>query len=227
MTEIEPVAPIQRLSDAMAAPLLKVYRAGGYGLTLLWLGAVFLMAANLVAGTFGKVVLSTVGAHAIAVPGYLFYVKEIRPVGLARQAVEGNRELIDEMQDVALSMSQIGLTMQALIYKHAASVDALLTTSRGQLRAIPIPAVKALAERPAISNAHSFATAVLATSERLESVLSALNEAITTSDATRLRQQLRDLETVRTELRQLLALAPAVDPAAEPAPGYRSEPEVT
>jgi hypothetical protein len=227
MTEIEPVAPIQRLSDAMAAPLLKVYRAGGYGLTLLWLGAVFLMAANLVAGTFGKVVLSTVGALAIAVPGYLFYVKEIRPVGLARQAVEGNRELIDEMQDVALSMSQIGLTMQALIYKHAASVDALLTTSRGQLRAIPIPAVKALAERPAISNAHSFATAVLATSERLESVLSALNEAITTSDATRLRQQLRDLETVRTELRQLLALAPAVDPAAEPAPGYRPEPEVT
>jgi hypothetical protein len=217
MTEIEPVAPLQRLSDAMAAPLLKVYRAGGYGLTLLWLGAVFLVGANLVAGTFGKVVLTVVGAAAIAVPGYLFYVKEVRPVGLARQAVEGNRELIDQMQAAALSMSQIGLTMQALIYKHAVSVDALLTTSRKQLRGIPLPAVKALAERPAISNAHSFAAAVLATSERLESVLSALNEAITTSDATALREQLRDLDTVRAELRQLLALAPTVA-GAEPGP---------
>ena len=39
-------------------------------------------------------------------------------------------------------------------------------------------------------------------------MLSALNEAITTSDASRLREQLADLDTMRTELRQLLAVAP-------------------
>jgi hypothetical protein len=210
VTEIEPqLTSVQRLSDAMSAPLLKVYRAGGYGLALLWLGSTLLVAANFTPDTLGKIALTVVGVLAIGAPGYLFYLKEIRPVGLAREAVEANRELIDQMQVVALSMSQIGLTMQALIYKHAASVDGLLSVSRSQLRSIPIPAVKALAERPEVSNAHFFATAVLATSERLESVLSALNEAITTSDASRLREYLDDLETIKLEMKQLLTLAPS------------------
>ena len=90
MTEFPPQA-VQRLSDAMAAPLVKIYRAGGYGLTLLWLGALFLVLAAFTPDPLVKIPLVTVGVLAIAAPGYLFYVKEIRPVGLARQAVEGNR----------------------------------------------------------------------------------------------------------------------------------------
>jgi hypothetical protein len=208
MTELEPQAPMTQLSDAMAAPLVKVYRAGGMGLALLWLGAVLLVTANLTPGVYGKVVLSVVGVSAVAVPAWFFYVKEVRPIGLARAAVTANRELIDRMQSVALSMSQIGLMLQALVYKHASSVDGLLTASRDQLRSFPIPAVKALAERPAIADAHAFAAAVLVTSERLEVALTALNEAITTSDAGRLQTYLDDVDTIKDELRQLLAIAP-------------------
>ncbi|WJK42237.1 hypothetical protein O7608_07570 [Solwaraspora sp. WMMA2056] len=193
------------LADALAAPLLSAYRAGGFGLAFLLLGALILTGAGIAGRGLVTYVLLSVGIVLVLVPCYFFYVKEIRPIDRARRAVVSNEELINELQEAAVSAAQLGLMLQSVVYKHSHDVNVVLKTTRSQLRRIPFGLAKQIADQPALINADALATSVVTFSERAEEVLRELNAAIVESDAARLRKYIDEADKLKASIRGLLA----------------------
>ncbi|MDG4774633.1 hypothetical protein [Solwaraspora sp. WMMD792] len=193
------------LADALAAPLLGAYRAGGFGLAFLLLGALILTGAGIAGRGLVTYVLLGVGIVLVLVPCYFFYVKEIRPIDRARRAVVSNEELINELQEAAVSAAQLGLMLQSVVYKHSHDVNVVLKTTRSQLRRIPFGLAKQIADQPALINADALATSVVTFSERAEEVLRELNAAIVESDAARLRKYIDEADKLKASIRGLLA----------------------
>jgi hypothetical protein len=52
--------------------------------------------------------------------------------------VASNEELLNELQQAAVSAAQLGLMLQSVVYKHSRDVNTMLKTARSQLRRIPL-----------------------------------------------------------------------------------------
>jgi hypothetical protein len=52
--------------------------------------------------------------------------------------VASNEELLNELQQAAVSAAQLGLMLQSVVYKHSRDVNTMLKTTRSQLRRIPL-----------------------------------------------------------------------------------------
>ncbi len=193
------------LADALASPLVNAYRAGGFGLAFLLLGATMLTGAGFVERGPVTYVLLGIGILLVLIPCYFFFVKEIRPIDRARKAVAGNEQLINELQQAAVSTAQLGLMLQSVVYKHSRDVNVVLSTTRSQLRRIPFGLARQLAEQPALVNADALAASVVAFSERTEAVLREINAAIVESDAARLRKYVDEADKLKASIRALLA----------------------
>ncbi|GIF96710.1 hypothetical protein [Catellatospora citrea] len=193
------------LAEALAAPLLGAYRAGGFGLAFLLLGAMILTGAGFVDRGPVTYVLLGIGALLVLIPCYFFFVKEIRPIDRARKAVARNQELINQLQQAAVSAGQLGLMVQSVVYKHSRDVNAVLSPLRSQLRRIPFGLARQLADQPALVNAEALAAGVVSFSERAEEVLREINTAIIESDAARLRKYVDEADKLKASIRAVLA----------------------
>ncbi|WP_027341445.1 hypothetical protein [Hamadaea tsunoensis] len=191
------------LADALAAPLLAAYRVGGFGLAFLLIGASMLTGAGFVDQGAATYVLLGVGVVLVLIPCYFFYAKEIRPIDRARQAVVRNEELLNELQQAALSAAQLGLMMQSLVYKYSSDVNAVLIATRSQLRLIPFG--ERLANQPALVSADALAQSAVSFAQRLEDVLGEINKAIAESDPARLRKYLDEADKLKESMRAFLA----------------------
>lgn len=199
------VAVKRPLADALAAPLLGAYRAGGFGLAFLLLGASLLTGAGIAGRGPVTYVLLSMGVLLVLIPCYFFYAKEIRPIDRARQAVASNEELLNELQQAAVSAAQMGLMLQAMVYKHSRDVNTVLSTTRSQLRRIPLGLAKQIADQPALVNAETLASSLVTFSERAEEILRELNTAIVDSDAARLRKYVDEADKLKASIRTFLA----------------------
>jgi len=204
-TGVRAVTVARPLADALSSPLVDAYRVGGFGLAFLLLGSAMLSGAGLTDTSLVSYILVVAGLILILIPCYFFYIKEVRPIGRARQAVARNEEIINEMQRAAMSTTQLGLMLQAVVYKHSKDVNAVLRTTRAQLRRIPVPFVSGLADQPALTSADTLAQGVLELSEKTEGILGEINSAILESDPTRLKKYVGELEHIKTGIRALLA----------------------
>jgi hypothetical protein len=193
------------LSEALASPLIGAYRAGGFGLAFLLLGAAILTGAGFADRGPVTFVLLGIGILLVLIPCCFFFIKEIRPIDRARKAVASNEELINELQQAAVSTAQLGLMLQSVVYKHSRDVNAVLSTTRSQLRRIPFGLARQLADQPALVNADSLAASVVSFSERAEGVLREVNAAIVESDAARLRRYVDEADKLKASIRALLA----------------------
>jgi hypothetical protein len=198
-------AAARPLADALAAPLLGAYRAGGFGLAFLLLGASILTGTGFAGGGPVTYVLLGVGIVLVLIPCYFFYAKEIRPIDRARRAVASNEELLNELQQAAVSAAQLGLMLQSVVYKHSRDVNAVLKTTRSQLRRIPLGLAKQIADQPALVNADALAESVATFSERAEEVLREINAAIVESDAARLRKYVDEADKLKASIRAFLS----------------------
>lgn len=193
---------VTRLSEALARPLERAYRLGGFGLTFLVLGATFLVASIAVPSEPLAYLVAAVGLLLIVVPCYFFYVKEIRPIKSAERTVRQNTELIDSVQETALEMTLAAHELQSLALANAREVEELLRLARPALSRIPV--LSKIAESPRFDRADWFAGRVVAATERSEEVIGDIQRALTEADATQLRKYLAELRAVRTDLKELL-----------------------
>lgn len=202
------------LYESLASPLTKAYRVGGFGLAFLLLGASLMLTAVIGRWGWPSYAAGIAGFVLVLIPAYFFYIKEIRPIGRAQRAVEQNKELIDAVDHTLQSMLMLCLSLQGLLLVHAEQVNAVLSTSRAQLRALP-PPLGMLADRPVLKNANAFSQAVVAMATGLGSVLGEVKQALIDADPGRLRRYLADLDQLGIELKSLASeagLAQAPDP---------------
>jgi hypothetical protein len=198
-----PKEPLKPLSDAIFDPVTKAYKAGGLGLAFLGLGAFLMLAAFLLPerGPFGYVIVG-VGFMLVALTCVLFLLKDVLPLFRLRRGIRENRELIDAVQTMALQVTEVASDLQALAFKHASVVAAVMQEARPVLRQVPI--VGRFADSEMVARADSLSSAIVDYTTRAKGIIGDIEDALVRSDANRLRQYITDLRDVRSELARLL-----------------------
>src|ERR1700733_5178738 len=115
MSDKAPSTDFKRFSDAISDPLIAAYRAGGFVLTLLTLGAILMLTAFFWdrPGPIRYIVL-IVGAVLTFFTLAYVYLKEFPRVRRARASVVANKEMIDAIQQSAIELTGLASDMQAL-----------------------------------------------------------------------------------------------------------------
>ncbi|GIG62574.1 hypothetical protein Lfu02_69460 [Longispora fulva] len=195
----------RRLSDAVAQPIIAAYRAGGFALALLVLGALLMLSgATLASGVFGYVIV-ILGFVLVIAPCYFFYVREIRPLTRAQAAGEQSREMLDTIQDVAVMMTELTLQYQALAFKHADKVASAIETVRPIVRSIGF--LNKVADHPAVVSTDNLARSIVRVTGNARDVLDDVHAALIASDPTELRKYLAKLQSLKARTVEVLAAA--------------------
>jgi hypothetical protein len=95
-------------SDAISDPLIKAYRAGGFGLALLVFGAILMLTAFFWNGPMViRYIVLLVGALLTFFVLAYVYFKEFPRVRRARASVAANKEMFDAIQQSAIELTSI------------------------------------------------------------------------------------------------------------------------
>jgi uncharacterized membrane protein YcjF (UPF0283 family) len=133
------------LSDAISSPIIKAYKAGGLGLTFIFIGTFLLLAALFFhQGSWISYLSATLGTLMILAVLYLFYIKDIRQLQELSQKINRNKELIDTIQKAAIEMTDLSYELQALAFKYSNEVASELSQIR--------PIVREIKDLPLISH---------------------------------------------------------------------------
>jgi hypothetical protein len=194
---------VKSLSDAVMEPITKAYRVGGFGLAFLLLGALMMLAATFVSASTISYSLVLAGFILVVLPCYFFYVKEIRPISRMQEAVGKNAEMIDAVQDTAMSMTELALQLQTLAFKHADAVASTIEVVRPQIRAIPV--VGQIADHPMLVRTEGLSKTIVEITENIKEVVSDVQTALINSDPRGLKKYLRELEKLHNQVTSLLA----------------------
>jgi hypothetical protein len=197
--------PLKPLSQAIFEPVTKAYKAGGFGLAFLTLGAFLMLAAFFLPdrGRTAYAVVAT-GFILIALACVLFLVKDVLPLLRARRRIKESSDLIDAVQSMALQMTEVASDLQSLAFKHATTVATVMQEARPLLRKIPLPLVGKFADSDIVVRADSLSTAIVDYTATAKKVISDVEDALVTSDATSLKQYANDLDRLRSGLAVLL-----------------------
>lgn len=127
--------------QALSAPIVKAYKAGGYGLVFVFVGTMLLLLALFFGkGALGYVV-GVVGAFMILAVLGLFYIQDIKKLRDVNNTIRRNQEPIDTVQETAIQMTDLAYTLQALAFKNAEEIAVAVTQVRKTVKdatAIPV-----------------------------------------------------------------------------------------
>ncbi len=184
MTELP---KLESLSEAVAAPIEKAYRAGGLGLSLLTLGAILMLAAYF---TESKSVISLAllgtGTLLIFTVILYFYLSEMNKLVHAKSKIRENKELVDAVQQTAIEATQLSLHLQALAFKHADQMARIIQTVRPLMKGLPL--VGKFADNSGLVRAQDLSVAIVETTETLNEIVGDLQSALISSDARGLKK---------------------------------------
>lgn len=193
----------KRLSDAISAPLITAYRAGGLGLSILVLGALLMFGGGLLGAGATRLGMMAAGFVVILVPCYFFYVREVRPLHAAERAVDRNSEIVNAVQDSAIALTELAQELQALAFKHADEVTRMIDTVKPIISSVPL--LRGVAEHPAIVSTADMAQSIVSVTQQTRQVVNDVQAALITSDATALRGYVEKLQRASQQVSGLLA----------------------
>jgi len=198
-----PPTPKVKLSDAFGAPIVSAYKAGGFGLAFLVLGASLLLAAFRWndRGIFTYLILG-VGILLITSTLTLFYFKDLKKLMNAHKAIKRNAELIDTIQQTALEMTELADSLQALVFKHAVQVRQTIEAISPMIKSLPL--VGPFAGTQGERLAKTLDPNIVKTTENIKYVIRDLKTALIESDPSSLNKYLEQLHKYRMEVRDLL-----------------------
>jgi len=193
------------LSSALTEPILKAYKAGGFGVAFLLLGAILMLAAFVrgVQDIFGYAILG-VGIALIAGSCVLFYYSDIRPLRQAQAGIVANRELVDGIQGTALELSELASELQSLAFKHATAIADTLKTLRPQIRMIPVFGT-ALADSEVVTRADALSASIVNVTGAAKAVIVDVRESLVTCNIEHLKKYSAELMEVRKKVSTLLS----------------------
>jgi hypothetical protein len=203
MPEDLPNTNFKRFSDAISDPLIKAHREGGFGLTLLTLGAMLMLAAFFLdqPGPI-RYIIVTVGAILTFFTLAYVYLKEFPRLRRARANVVANKEMIDAIQQSAIELSEIASDLQALAFKNASQIAEALTVARPLIRKLPL--IGKVADSEIMDKTEGLSRLIVASTQNARKIIVDLQQALIEANPKYLRIHLEDLRRYRSEVNQML-----------------------
>ena len=198
-----PKEPLKPLSEAIFGPVTRAYKAGGFGLAFLALGAFLMLAAFFLpaGGVSGGVVAGT-GFMLILLVCLLFLMKDVLPLFRAQRRIRENRDLIDAVQAIALQMTDVASDLQSLAFKHASDVSEVMREARPLLRRVPL--IGTFADSELITRADDLSSAIVEYTGSAKKIITDVEHALVSSDARLLKKYAAELDTLRAGVTKLL-----------------------
>lgn len=197
---------IKPLSDALSAPILSSYKAGGLGLAFLTLGALLMLIAFFW-NDRGILTYFILGIGTLLIFSTLayFYFKDMRKLVTAKEKVHKNKELIDAIQQTALELTELAYVLQSLIFKHAEQVSTSIQYIKPLIKDLPI--IGQYAESQVMTNTELLSASIVETTENIKGVIEDLQKALTESDPKGLKKYLGQLQEYKLEVKKILGKA--------------------
>lgn len=193
--------PVVDLARFILDGLQKAYKAGGYGLTLLCVGALLMILAfglslkgpdnHLVAAAF-----LAGGTACIAFVAFIFYQEAIAPTRQATRRAKDNEQLLKAVQVSALCLANIIQEINDYTLFHANEIVEGINSAKGVLRAIPI--ANRVLDIEQFQRADDFAQAIRNYVRTSRSVVTDIREAVSECDPARLKPRLEALKQLQT-----------------------------
>ncbi len=197
------ISDFKRFSDAISDPLVKAYRAGGFGLALLTIGAIFMLTAFFWNGpTVIRYIVLLIGALLTFFVLAYVYFKEFPRVRRARASVAENKEMIDAIQQSAIELTAIASDLQALAFKNASQIAEVLTVARPLLRKIPL--LGQAADSEAMAKAEGLSRLIVTSTQNARQVVADLQQALIEANPKYLKVHLDDLRRYRGDVNKML-----------------------
>ena len=197
------ISEFKHFSDAISDPLLKAYRAGGFGLALLTFGAILMLTAFFWGGpTAIRYIVLLVGALLTFFVLAYVYFKEFPRVRRARASVAANKVMIDAIQQSAIELTGIASDLQALAFKNANQIAEVLTAARPFIRKIPL--LGKAADSEAMAKAEGLSRLIVTSTQNAQQVIVDLQQALIEADPKYLKVHLEDLKRYRGEVNKML-----------------------
>lgn len=193
----------KRFSDAISDPLIKAYRAGGFGLALLTFGAILMLTAFFWNGpTVIRYIVLLVGALLTFFVLAYVYFKEFPRVRRARASAAANKEMIDAIQQSAIELTGIASDLQALAFKNANQIADVLTVARPIIRKIPL--LGQAADSEAMAKAEGLSRLIVTSTQNARQLIEDLQHALIEANPKYLKVHLEDLRRYRGEVNKML-----------------------
>jgi hypothetical protein len=192
------------IADATTEPLRKAYLAGGFGLSLLTLGAILMLTAFFLnhRDVITYVLLST-GVFLVLFTVLYVYFKELHRLVKVHASIKSNKELIDTVQRTAVELTGLASDLQALAFKHASEVSAAISLARPILSNVPL--ISKLLDSEAFTKAQLLSSAIVVTTQKARKVIDDLRSALTDANAEHLKKYLADIQKYHETVENLLA----------------------
>lgn len=206
---------VKNLSEAISAPIIDSYKAGGLGLVFAFLGTLLLLIALFSGkGVYGYI-FGILGSLMILAVLCLFYFRDIKKLKDINDSIEKNKELIDNVQEAAIQMTDLAYGLQSLAFKHANEIASMLTLIRQKLkefRSIPlvsnIPGVDKvceLAENQYVLKAEDLSALIVKTTSAAKSTIEDIKISLVESDPKLLKKYLNQIEEMGHKINELLS----------------------
>lgn len=193
----------KRFSDAISDPLIKAYRAGGFGLALLTVGAILMLTAFFWNGpaVIRYIVLLIGAVLTFFVLAYVYF-KEFPRVRRASASVAANKDMIDAIQQSAIELTGIASDLQALAFKNANQIAEVLTLARPLIRKIPL--LGQAADSETMAKAEGLSRLIVTSTQNARQLIADLQQALVEANPKYLRAHLEDLKRYRAEVNRML-----------------------
>jgi hypothetical protein len=191
-------------SSAISDPLRTAYQAGGYGLTILTLGAILMLTAFFwqQQGPVRYVVLAVGTILTFFTLAYVA-LREFPRLKRAQESLTANKEMIDAVQLSAVELTELVSDLQALAFKNANQIAEILDLARPLMRKIPI--IGEYADSEAIIKAEGFSKWIVSSTQNARKLVVDLQKSLLEADPTYLKAHLEDLSRYRGEVQRMLA----------------------
>lgn len=204
MAEVIETNVIKSLSDAIAEPLTKAYRAGGLALAFLLLGSILMLTATLIPTVWLSGALVATEFLLVLVVCGLFFFKELRPLARAQRVTAQNQEMIDNIQAVGVALSDLALELQSLAFKNSEQVEAMYSTILPIIEKIP-KVGRRVTDASVVRRSNDLSRQIVTLTRGWGTVIADIRQALVMSNPTVLRKYLVELTRIRRGVQELLA----------------------
>lgn len=195
---------VKPLSEAISDPILKAYKAGGYGLVFVFTGTLMLLVTLFVERGIFSFILAVLGTIMILAVLYLFYFQDIKKLKDLHTSMQQNQELIDTVQATAIQMTDLAYDLQALSFKYADEVAEIITLIRENIHRVTtlpmisdipgIEIVSKVADNTYIVRAEDLSKSIVTTTVTAKSVIEDIKTALVNSDPALLNKYLAQIQ---------------------------------
>ncbi|MBS1662816.1 MAG: hypothetical protein JST68_17355 [Bacteroidetes bacterium] len=186
---------ITKLSDAIANPLIKVYKAGQLGLVFIFVGLLAITFSQFNRGGKYDIVLFILGITLIFVSFLLFLFLQLKNPLAKVKNMKKEKEIVDSLQELSINLTIMAEKSQSFVFKYINQIDSFLKAGLPIIQKLPLVPDKIKRYGIEIQDIQESVVEIVQTSEH---TIKEVHEALVKSDIKKFKKYAQEIARINT-----------------------------